>query len=123
MSSLRMLNLVWRSSLLAVTLALASCVSDLPIDTTFDNSAGDVSCEILGDGFVQTGDRRIPIESFILELRQTTRAMTREEVRRFVVGVRFAPGSPDGVAAEQAVRGREYLLQQLQIMGVRQTSS
>jgi hypothetical protein len=77
----------------------------------------------LGDGFVQTGDRRIPLESFILELRQTTRAMTREEVRRFVVGVRFAPGIPDGAAAEKAVRGREYLLQQLQIMGVRQTSS
>ena len=98
--------------------ALSSCATDMPFRTTPDSSAGLASCEILGDGFVRTGDRRIPLEAFVLELRQATRSMTRDERSRYVVTIRYDPNVPDGVAAKNIGDGREYLLRQLQIMGV-----
>lgn len=106
-----------------VCAALSSCATDMPIRTTFDSSAGLASCELLGDGFVRTGDRRIPLEAFVLELRQTTRAMTRSELSRYVVMIGFDASVRDGEAAENISDGREYLLRQLQIMGVRQAGT
>lgn len=110
-------------SLSAAIALCTSCASELPISTTFDSSAGLASCKILGDGFVMTGERRIPLESFVLELRQKTRAMTSDELRRFVVTVGFDPDVQDGAAAKNIADGREYLLRQLQIMGVRQAGT
>ena len=104
-------------------LLLSGCATEMPVSTTFDSSAGLTSCEILGDGFVRIGDRRIPLEAFVLELRQTTRAMTREELSRYVVTVGFNPDVSKGVAAKNISDGREYLLRQLQIMGVRQAGT
>lgn len=103
--------------------ALSSCATDMPISTSFDSSAGLASCEILGDGFVVTGDRRIPLEAFVLELRQTTRTMTSDELSRYVVAIGFNPKVEDGIAAKNISDGREYLLRQLQIMGVRQAGT
>ncbi|MFT7535607.1 MAG: hypothetical protein ACI85K_001560 [Hyphomicrobiaceae bacterium] len=108
---------------LAMTLtcfALSSCATDMPISTSFDSSAGLASCEILGDGFVLTGGRRIPLEAFVLELRQATRAMTSDELSRYVVAIGFNPNVEAGIAAKNISDGREYLLRQLEIMGVRQ---
>ena len=106
-----------------VCLVLSSCATDMPISTTFDSSAGLASCELLGDGFVRTGGRRIPLEAFVLELRQTTRAMTRGELSRYVVTLGFDASVQDGVGAKNISAGREYLLRQLQIMGVRQAGT
>lgn len=103
--------------------ALSSCAADMPITTAFNSSAGLVSCEILGDGFVRTGGRRIPLEAFVLELRQATRAMTSSELGRYVVMIGFDANVREGVAAENISGGREYLLRQLQIMGVRQVGA
>ena len=118
-----MRNLRSTGSLLLAAIALCGCASEMPISTSFDSSAGLASCEILGDGFVRTGGRRIPLEAFVLELRQTTRALTREELTRFVVTVRIAPDIDGGVAAKNATDGRDYLMLQLQIMGVRQAGA
>jgi hypothetical protein len=68
---------------------------------------------VLGDGFVRTGDRRIPLELLVLELRQRTRSMTAGQRAGLCVAIGLAP---DG--GEQAVRDAERLLDQLQVMGV-----
>ncbi|MFT4515076.1 MAG: hypothetical protein ACI89X_001216 [Planctomycetota bacterium] len=100
--------------------ALSSCATDMPISTTFDSSAGLASCQLLGDGFVRTGDRRIPLEAFVLELRQATRAMTSDELSRYVVAIGIDASVEGDVAAQNISDGREFLLRQLEIMGVRQ---
>tara|TARA_R110002096_G_scaffold97328_11_gene216845 strand:- start:1111 stop:1503 length:393 start_codon:yes stop_codon:yes gene_type:complete len=111
------------AALLLAGAAWSGCATDMPVRTTFDSSGGLASCKILGDGFVLVGARRIPLEAFVLELRQTTRKMTRDELSRYVVTVGFDPDVPDGVAAKNISDGREYLLRQLQIMGVRQAGT
>lgn len=109
-----------RSLLLWMSTVFAACATEVPFNTTFDSSAGTASCEILGDGFVRTGDRRIPLEAFVLELRQATRAMSKEELLRFMVDWRIAKDLPDEAAAKIASDGNNYLMLQLQIMGIRQ---
>jgi hypothetical protein len=109
--------------LLLVSALMTACATEAPVTTTFDSSSGSVACEILGDGFVRSNGRRIPLEAFVLELRQATRQMAREELLRFLVTIRLAPDLPDGAAAKTASDGREYLLRQLQIMGVRQAGA
>ena len=104
---------------LGALLLAVGCATE-PVRTSFDSSAGQASCEILGDGFVLTNGRHIPLEAFVLELRQATRAMTREELLRYVVALRISPDIADGAAAKVATDGREYLMLQLEIMGVRQ---
>jgi hypothetical protein len=106
--------------LLCLLALLVGCASDLPFRTSFDSSAGTASCVILGDGFVRTGDRRIPLEAFVLELRQTVRALSKEDRLRFTVDWRVSPDLPDEAAARMASDGNNYLMLQLQIMGVRQ---
>ena len=106
--------------LLAASLVLTGCASEMPFSTSFDSSAGLAKCEILGDGFVRSNGRRMPLEAFVLELRQATRAMKADELSRFVVTLRVAPDLADGSAAKIASDGREYLMLHLEIMGVQQ---
>lgn len=114
-----------RDSRLPMSLAfllavLCACAGPLPVSTNFDSSGGLVAVEILGDGFVRADDRRIPLEAFVLELRQATRRMQAERLLRFVVRVRLTANFDDRAMAQMASDGREYLVKQLQIMGVRQ---
>lgn len=108
------------ASPLLLALALAACETGPPINTEFDASAGSASCEILGDGFVRTGNRRIPLEAFVLEQRQAVRALSKEERLQYTVAWRIKPDLPNEEAAWIASDGNNYLLLQLQIMGVRQ---
>ena len=104
---------------LAVALSMTSCASDNVVETQFDASAGTVTVELLGDGFVRVGDRRIPLDAIVLELRQLFRRMDRADVLRYVVRIRLADiDSSVAVRAQQASRAR--LLGELEIMGVRQ---
>jgi len=105
---------------IGLLLVLAGCAKTVPFRTNFDSSAGSASCEILGDGFVRTNGRRIPLEAFVLELRQATRALSKEDRLRYTVAWRVAPDLPDEAAAAIATEGNNYLILQLQIMGVRQ---
>ena len=108
-----------RMPLLAVAFALAACESGPPVDTEFDYSAGLVSVELHGDGFVRVDDRRIPLEQFVLELRQATRKMETTELLRYVVRLRLAQVQ-NGEAARVQQSARARLLNELEIMGVRQ---
>jgi len=93
--------------------------------SAFDSGAGLTACEILGDGFVRTGNRRIPVEAFVLELRQVTRDMTADELLRYAVKISFASGitETDGAAAQNMAECREFLIAQLYIMGVGQAGT
>jgi len=106
------------ASLLLAPLLLAACVSDSPNVPTPADASGTVDVEILGDGFVRTDGRRIPMDAFILEMRMRMRTMTPEQRDLFLVTVTFAP-SLDGAAAESiAHRDRDRLLEQCDIMDV-----
>lgn len=107
------------STATCLALALGACASDDGIVTDFDYSAGLVEVEVLGDGFVRVDERRIPLEALVLELRQATRDMARSELLRYVVRVRLARVQ-SGVAARSQQGSRARLLNELEIMGVRQ---
>ena len=108
-----------RAGVLAAWLALSSCAGDDAVETQFDSSAGMVTVELLGDGFVRVDDRRVPLEAFVLELRQSMRQMARADLLRYVVRVRLAAVG-GGAAARTQRASRRRLLGELEIMGVRQ---
>ncbi len=98
----------------------AACAANEPARPDFDNSAGLVVIDVAGDGFVRVGDRREPWEAVVLELRQRTRAMTADEMQRFVVHLRADPqpaGSNERAVAQKTMN---RLVAELEIMGVRQ---
>jgi len=100
-----------------------ACASDAPElerRTVFDASAGAVTVTVLGDGFVRAGERRVPLEAFVLELRQQTRAMAAEELLRLVVHVLATPQVAGSPAAQAAQRDIARFMHELEIMGVKQ---
>ena len=102
------------------SLLLAACASEAPVATGFDSSAGLVVVDVAGDGFVRTGDRRLPLEALVLELRQRTRAMSAEDLQKFVVRLRADPQAPRSQEAQRAQAAMNRLVDELMIMGVRQ---
>jgi len=97
--------------------AFAACASDPEAPSLLPAATEVVVAQVTGDSFVRTGDRRIPREAFVLELRQRTRAMTRAQRDGFRVELAI-----DADAGEPAIRDAEWVLDQLQIMGIRQAS-
>ncbi|HEU4418484.1 MAG TPA: hypothetical protein VFT55_06065 [Planctomycetota bacterium] len=104
---------------LCAAMVLPACASEAPANVSFDSSAGLVVVDVLGDGFVRSADRRMPLEALVLELRQRTRRMSPDERSRFVVQLRADP-SPGPEAGSRAQQDLNRLLDQLQIMGVLQ---
>jgi hypothetical protein len=108
-------------SIVCVATLFAACASQEPTpDTSLDDSAGLVEITVCADGFVRTGDRRIPLEAIVLELRQRMRAMAKEDVHRFVVRLLAEPQPPNSPAAAATQRAIDRLYHELQIMGVKQ---
>ena len=111
-----------RAVLMSAMAFFAACASETPeLDhaTVFDESAGKVVVVVCGDAFVRCGERRLPLDAMVLELRQRTRAMSRDEVSRFVVQLLAEPqvqGSPaaqvadDGFVPDDAFESRLRLL-------------
>jgi len=111
------LSAVWLAAL------LAACVSETPEltrRTNFDASAGEVEITVCGDGFVRSAGRRVPLEAIVLELRQRTRAMKKDELARFVVHLLAEPQPAGSDAAARLGKGLERLLLELDIMDVGQ---
>ena len=108
---------------LPTALAVLAACSGAPKEveaSSFDQSGGYVEVEVLGDGFVRSGGRRIPLEAMVLELRQATRAMAKEQLDRFVVRLQLAGGIADEATAAVARRDLNRLIDQLDIMEVGQ---
>jgi hypothetical protein len=99
---------------------LAACASDAPADTVFDSSAGLVVVDVAGDGFARCGGRRLPLDAVILELRQRTRAMSEDELARFLVRIRVDRQEEGSAAARRAADGFNRLLLELDLMEVGQ---
>jgi hypothetical protein len=102
----------------AVTLllaAVAACASEEMAAPELPPATEIVAVQVIGDGFVRCAERRLPLELFVLELRQRVRAMARDDVAglRVEIGVEPAGG-------EQAWRGAERIVDELQVMGIRQ---
>ncbi|MEO6597522.1 MAG: hypothetical protein ABIP94_22490 [Planctomycetota bacterium] len=98
---------------------LGACAADAPADTSFDESKGLAVVDIAGDGFVRYEGRRVPLEAVVLELRQHTRAMPREDMLQFVVRVRVDSQEPGSEAERWAMRDKSRLVDELYVMGVR----
>ncbi|MBX3465014.1 MAG: hypothetical protein KF830_17735 [Planctomycetes bacterium] len=101
-------------------LLLGACAGNQPEPDGFDSSAGLVTVDVGGDGFVRTDGRRMPAEAAVLALRQRTRAMTAEELGRFVVHLRADRQQAGSEAAAQCQTTINRLVDELVIMGVRQ---
>jgi len=102
---------------LAAFLALGCAAGAEADPTQFDAGAGVVAWRVHGDGFLSWGQRRLPVDAAILELRLQTRAMPSEALLQLVVDVR-----PDPVEGQevQVVQEVERLWLELEIMGVKQ---
>ncbi len=97
--------------------AMSSCASTEPGGAELSPVTDTVEVEVLGDAFVKSNGRRIPRERFVLELRHRIRAMAPGAA----AGVRVVISQSDD-ASEQATRDAEWILDQLQIMGVGQAT-
>lgn len=105
---------VLRPGVLAAALAaLAACAASEPLDMSMPTPTEQVAVTVLGDGFVRTGDRRIPLELCVLELRQRVRVMDAGTLAGFRVRLDVAVD-----AGEAAPDDLGRMLDQLQIMGV-----
>jgi hypothetical protein len=104
-----------------VALLVACSSAEPPAPSAFDSSAGVVVVECLGDGFVRCDGERMPLEACVLRLRQRTRAMTPEQLQRFVVHAKPAAGAvADPLAGEGVSQQINRMLDELLIMGVGQ---
>jgi hypothetical protein len=106
---------VAQAFVLAAALGLGACESAGPVDTNLGPAHLILRVEILGDGFVVTDGETVPRERFILQLRLRVRGMSAAE--QAAVRVQFVAGADKGDAG---ARELEWLLDQLQIMGVGQ---
>ncbi len=104
-----------RTFVLAAVLGLCACAAEEPMGTNLGAANLVLRVEILGDGFVVTDGETLPREQFVLRLRLRVRGMTAAE--QAAVRVQFVAGADKGDAA---ARELEWLLDQLQIMGVGQ---
>lgn len=95
--------------------AFAACATEEPVETYLAPADEVIQVEILGDGFVRTGDRRIPREAFVLELRQRVRPMPSEKIALLRVEIDVRED-----ADERATRDSDWLLDQLYVMGIGQ---
>jgi hypothetical protein len=106
----------------AAAAVLAACASEPGTDAARQAAEAQAVTEkidvrMLGGGFVSTGGRRIPVDALVLELRQRTRAM--DAAARLGLLVDVAVADDAGANAERDL-GR--LMDQLQILGVRQAT-
>ena len=110
-----------RTAVLVLVLALAvpfaACASQEPV-ASIPSAEPSLVIDVAGDGFVRIGERRIPLDTAILELRQRARTMTAAERERFVVQLRTDRQQEGSDAARIASEGVDRLMLELQVMGV-----
>lgn len=110
-----------RASQLAVFVAVAAlgcaCASTEPEGAKLAPVTDNIAIEVRGDGFVVTEGRRIPRERFVVELRLRVRAMGPKAADGVRVEISIADDATDA-----ATRDAEWILDQLQIMGVGQAA-
>lgn len=101
--------------LVALALGLCACAGDPSV--AMDLSGTQVEVTVLGDGFVRADGKRVPLEEFVLRMRQRLRALPEDERIALWVRVRVEQGSGPGARREV-----DRLLEELNLMGVRQVA-
>lgn len=113
----RRVLVAWTAALLA---ACASADSTAESAAVFDAAAGSATVVLHDDGWVTLDGARVPFEKAVLELRFRTRAMAAaDREARFVVQVRAERASSER-GAEVVADNLNRMLDQLQIMNVKQ---
>jgi hypothetical protein len=106
-----------RPVVLALAVPFAACASSEPV-AALPSADAALTIDVAGDGFVRIGERRMPLDAAVLELRQRARKMTADERVRFVVQLRTDP-QPDGSEAARIAReGVNRLIDEFQVMGI-----
>ncbi|MBK8097430.1 MAG: hypothetical protein IPK26_10000 [Planctomycetes bacterium] len=94
---------------------LAACVGPEDTGWPIDESGDHVTVTVLDNDWVRVGDRRLPVDLFLLEMRQRTRPLPPEEARRMIVHILVeAPATLD---VRHVI---DRLADQLFIAGIRQ---
>ncbi len=111
--------MTWRCALLLACslVLLCACAASGAEGLELAPVTDTVGVEIAGGAFVKTEGRRIPRERFVLELRLRVRSMAPTDV----AGIRVVLAVADE-ADESAARDADWILDQLQIMGISQVS-
>lgn len=94
---------------------LGGCAAEPKPPSAFGDGPVHCELEVLGDGFVRTGKRRIPLEAAVLELRFAARELPPAEVKAWLVQVRVAKD-----AGPAAADDCQRLLRELEILGIKQ---
>lgn len=102
-------------AIVAIALLLSACASDEPDAPSASFSGERIDVKVYGDGFVQCAAGRVPLEAFVLTMRQRMRALGPGHASSLWVHVDV---DRDGGAPARA--GVDQLLQELYNMGVRQ---
>ncbi|MBL9076953.1 MAG: hypothetical protein JNL08_05585 [Planctomycetes bacterium] len=105
---------------IALALLVAACASNEAVHADFDSSAGLVEVVVGGDGWVRCDGERMPWEAAVLRLRQRTRAMSQDELQRFVVHLKAEPQQPGSAAMDTCGRTVNRVLVECERMGVLQ---
>lgn len=104
-----------RSMAVCALVALCACASSEADGLQLAPVTDTIEVSIPGGGFVRAGGRRIPRERFVVELRLRVRAMPPDSV----AGIRVVLAVP-GDAEDSAAKDADWILDQLQIMGISQ---
>jgi hypothetical protein len=106
-----------------LVVVLAACASADPAEQSaavFDAGAGTATVVLHDDGWVTLDGARVPFEKAVLELRFRTRAMAAaDREARFVVQVRAERAASER-GTEVVADNLNRMLDQLQIMNVKQ---
>ena len=101
--------------LMLALLLHSSCATGEVAEPALTKSSEVTQVQVFGDGFLTLGSRRMPLETFILEMRQRIHALAAEERAAVQVDIAVDPNS-----GKAGADGADFLLQQLQIIGIKQ---
>lgn len=109
-----------RASAVGATLLLllAACVTEPGVPEVLDASGGLVEASFVGDGFVYVDGERLPLDAWVLRMRQRMRTMDAAARAKFGVQLRLREGITEPAARKRADAEMNRTLDQLEIMGV-----
>lgn len=109
-----------RWSTAAATLLLAACATEPSAPEALDASGGLVEVAFAGDGFVRVAGERLPLDAWVLRMRQRLRTMDAAARASFVVQLRVREGVGERAQALRAEAEMNRTVDELHVMGVRQ---
>lgn len=104
----------------AATLLLAACATEPSAPDVLDASGGLVEVAFAGDGFVHVAGERLPLDAWVLRMRQRLRTMDAAARASFVVQLRVRDGIGERAEALRAEAEMNRTVDELHVMGVRQ---